>query len=104
MSGTDLRSAKRPPYDEVLGEIADYVLECDVTASREAMSTARHALMDSLGCGLLALSYPACAKLLGPVVPGAEMRGGARVPGTSYELDPVTAAFNIGSPSPATIG
>ena len=53
--------------------------------------------MDTLGCGMLALGYPACTKLLGPVVPGASLRGGARVPGTRYELDPVAAAFNIGT-------
>jgi 2-methylcitrate dehydratase len=66
--------------------------------SEEALDTARLCLMDTLGCGLLALSYPACVKLLGPVVPGATMPGcGARVPGTSHELDPVQAAFNIGA-------
>ncbi|MCP5120550.1 MAG: 2-methylcitrate dehydratase, partial [bacterium] len=61
------------------------------------METARHCLMDSLGCAMLALNYPACTKLLGPVVPGAEMTGGARVPGTQWELDPVRAAFNVGA-------
>jgi 2-methylcitrate dehydratase len=77
-------------------DIADYVLQYNVE-SLSARETARYCLMDSLGCAILALNYPACTKLLGPVVPGAEMQGGVRVPGTSYELDPVTAAFNIGT-------
>lgn len=92
----DIRSAKRPKPDKALVEIADYVLNYKVESSREAMKTARYCLMDTVGCGLLALSYPACTKMMGPVVPGATMSGGARVPGTSYELDPVQAAFNIG--------
>ena len=93
----DIRSARRPKPDKVFVDIADYVLDYDVTASKEAMKTARYCLMDTLGCGLLALSYPACTKLLGPVVPGAVLPGGARVPGTAYELEPVQAAFNIGA-------
>ncbi len=97
MSTHDLRSAKRPQPDQVLVDIADYVLGYDVSASHEAMETARYCLMDTLGCGLLALNYPACTKLLGPTVPGASMSGGARVPGTSFELEPVQAAFNIGA-------
>ncbi len=89
------KSAQRPSAERILVDIADYVSHF-VIDSPEAFETARHCLMDSLGCGLLALNYPACTKLLGPVVPGAEMNGGARVPGTGYELDPVGAAFNIG--------
>jgi 2-methylcitrate dehydratase len=96
MSGHDIRSAKRPAPDQVLKDIADYVCDYKVK-SAEAYRTARYILMDTLGCGMLALAYPACTKLLGPVVPGAEMPGGARVPGTSHELDPVQAAFNIGA-------
>lgn len=80
--------------DRVLADIADYVLKLDV-GSKLAHETARYCLMDTLGCGLEALSYPACTKLLGPVVPEAVMPGGARVPGTPWELDPVNAAFNI---------
>jgi 2-methylcitrate dehydratase len=92
------QSAARPDPDTLLQQIADYVLAVDRITSEEAIDTARICLMDSLGCGLLALNYPACTKLLGPVVPGATMAGlGARVPGTSYELDPVRAAFNIGT-------
>ncbi len=96
MSGHDIRSAKRPAPDQVLEDIADYVCDYKVKSS-EAYKTARYILMDTLGCGMLALDYPACTKLLGPVVPGALMPGGARVPGTSFELDPVQAAFNIGA-------
>jgi 2-methylcitrate dehydratase len=84
--------------DPLLQQIADYVLRAGEINGEEALNTARLCLMDTLGCGLLALSYPACTKLLGPIVPGATMPGtGARVPGTSYELDPVQAAFNIGA-------
>ena len=87
-----------PEPDSLLQEIADYVLAVDRITSEEAINTARVCLMDTLGCGLLALNYPACTKLLGPIVAGATMPGtGARVPGTSYELDPVRAAFNIGA-------
>lgn len=91
-------SSARPAPDPLLQQIADYVLATDHITSDEAFDTARLCLMDTLGCGLLALNYPACVKLLGPVVPDATMPGrGARVPGTSYELDPVQAAFNIGA-------
>ena len=81
---TETREAGRPAPDQVLTAIADYVLDYKVE-SQAARETARYCLMDSLGCGMLALSYPACVKLLGPVVPGAQMRGGARVPGTSRQ-------------------
>ncbi|HEX2667920.1 MAG TPA: bifunctional 2-methylcitrate dehydratase/aconitate hydratase [Gammaproteobacteria bacterium] len=96
MSSHDIRSAKRPKPDQVIQDIADYVCDYKVK-SAEAYKTARYILMDTLGCGMLALDYPACTKLLGPVVPGATLQGGARVPGTSFELDPVQAAFNIGA-------
>jgi len=92
----DIRSAKRPKYDQHLVDIAKYVSKQGIK-SDEAYDTARYMLMDSLACGMLALQYPACTKLLGPVVPGAEMTGGVKVPGTSYQLDPVQAAFNIGA-------
>src|SRR5918996_1370524 len=91
-----IRATQRPAPDQLLIDIADYVADYEVTR-KEARQTARYCLMDTLGCALLALSYPACTKLLGPVVPGATMAGGARVPGTSYELDPVQAAFSIGT-------
>lgn len=86
----------RPDFDQVIVDIVDYVLQYEV-ASPLAYETARYCLLDTLGCGLQALDFPACTKLLGPVVPGLSMKNGARVPGTSYELDPVTAAFNIGT-------
>jgi 2-methylcitrate dehydratase len=90
--------ATRLDPDTLLQQIADYALAVDRITSDEALITARLCLMDTIGCGLLALSFPACVKLLGPVVPGATMPGqGARVPGTSYELDPIQAAFNIGA-------
>jgi len=97
MSKAAVLDATRPDFDEVIQQITDYVLTQDVTDSEEAMRTARHCWMDTVGCGLYALNYPACTKLLGPVVPGATMPGGARVPGMSYELDPVRAAWNIGA-------
>jgi 2-methylcitrate dehydratase len=98
MSQVSLASAVRPEPDRLLQQIADYVFAVDRIRGEEAIDTARLCLMDTLGCGLLALNYPACTKLLGPVVEGATMPGaGARVPGTSYELDPVRAAFNIGA-------
>ncbi len=96
MSNVDIRSAKRAEWDRVLVDIADYVCDYEVD-SELAYETAHYCLMDTLACGFQALDYPACTKLMGPVVPGATLAGGARVPGTSYELDPVLAAFNIGA-------
>jgi 2-methylcitrate dehydratase len=86
----------RPPADTVLTDIADYVRQYRVTSGL-AYTTARHCLIDTLGCGLEALEYPACTKLLGPLVPGTIVPNGARVPGTQLQLDPVQAAFNIGA-------
>ena len=86
----------RPDPDKVLVDIADYVLDYPITSS-EAYNTARLCLMDTLGCGLEALSYPACTKLLGPIVPGTVVPNGAKVPGTQFQLDPIQAAFNIGA-------
>jgi 2-methylcitrate dehydratase len=82
--------------DSLLTDIADYVHHFEIE-SEIAADTARYCLMDSLGCGFLALGHPQCRKLLGPVVPGASMPGGCRVPGTNLELDPVKAAFDIGA-------
>ncbi|MGY4111637.1 2-methylcitrate dehydratase [Aeribacillus sp. SP014] len=81
--------------DKLLEEIADYVLNKEIQ-SKEAFETARYVLLDTLGCGILALRYPECTKLLGPIVPGTVVPNGCRVPGTSYVLDPVHGAFNIG--------
>jgi len=86
----------RPKPDKVLVDIADYAGQYEIE-SVEAYNTARLCLMDTLGCGLEALEYPACTKLLGPLVPGTAVPNGARVPGTQYQLDPVQAAFNIGA-------
>ena len=86
----------RPEPDKVLVDIADYVTEHRI-ASAEAYVTAHYCLLDTLGCGFEALSYPACTKLLGPIVPGTIVPNGAKVPGTPYQLDPVQAAFNIGA-------
>src|SRR5690242_14888504 len=86
----------RPKPDQVLVDIAEYAAHYAID-SREAYETARHCLIDTLGCGLEALSYPACTKLLGPIVPGTIVPNGARVPGTPFQLDPVQAAFNIGA-------
>lgn len=86
----------KPDYDQVMIDITDYVLNKKID-SVLAYETARLCLMDTLGCGILALNFNECTKLLGPVVPGATLTGGARVPGTVYELDPVQAAFNIGT-------
>jgi 2-methylcitrate dehydratase len=89
-------SNERPDYDQVLVDIADYVMDYTVQ-SEEAYETARYCLMDTLGCGLLALKFPACTKLLGPAVEELTMKNGVHVPGTSYELDPVKGAFDIGT-------
>ena len=86
----------RPKPDKILVDFADYAANY-VPTSQEALDTARYDLIDTLGCGLLALRYPQCAKHLGPVVPGATLTNGARVPGTDWQLDPVHAAFNIGA-------
>ncbi len=94
---TEAASANlRPQPDQALAEIADYVLDARID-SQEAYATARLCLLDALGCALQALSIPACARLLGPLVPGALLPGGARVPGTPFELDPARAAFNLGA-------
>jgi 2-methylcitrate dehydratase len=89
-------SSERPAPDQVLADIADYALGFSIDSDL-AYSTARACLVDTLGCGLEALEYPACTKLLGPIVPGTFVPHGACVPGTSYQLDPVQAAFNIGA-------
>src|ERR1700731_3951821 len=85
----------RPEPDRVLVDIVDYVLNYKIDSTL-ALDTARNCLIDTLGCGLEALTYPACTKLMGPIVPGTIVPNGAKVPGTSFQLDPVQAAFNIG--------
>jgi len=85
----------RPEPDQVLTDIVRYV-DAFTIDSTDALTTARNCLIDTLGCGLEALSYPACTKLMGPIVPGTVVPHGAKVPGTQFQLDPVHAAFNIG--------
>src|ERR1700742_2828178 len=87
---------ERPQPDQVLTDIVDYVLDYKIT-NELAWKTAHYCLLDTLGCGLEALTYPACCKLLGPIVPGTVVPNGAKVPGTQFQLDPVQAAFNIGA-------
>ncbi len=89
-------SNERPEADAVLKNIADYVLDYKIS-SELAFETAHYCLLDTLGCGFEALTYPACTKLLGPIVKGTVVPHGARVPGTQFQLDPVQAAFNIGA-------
>lgn len=97
MSAADgIKSATRPDPDRELVDMAEYVANATID-SDEAYDTARHMLMDSLACAMLALQYPACTKLLGPIVPEAQMANGVKVPGTAYQLDPVQGAFNIGA-------
>ncbi len=86
----------RPAPDQLVAEIADYVLNSEIL-SEESLDTARWCLADTLACGIMALAYPACTKLIGPIVPGTTILNGARVPGTNHELDPVQAALNIGT-------
>jgi len=89
-------SNERPQADKVLTDIVDYVLDYEIN-SELAWKTAQYCLLDTLGCGLEALTYPACTKLLGPVVQGTVVPNGAKVPGTRFQLDPIQAAFNIGA-------
>jgi 2-methylcitrate dehydratase len=89
-------SNERPAPDQVLSDIADYALSYEVNSDL-AYTTAHYCLLDTLGCGLEALEYSACTKLLGPTVPGTVVPHGAKVPGTAFQLDPVQAAFNIGA-------
>jgi 2-methylcitrate dehydratase len=89
-------SNERPQPDQVLVDIVDYVLNYKIE-EKVAWNTAFYCFLDTIGCGLEALTYPACTKLLGPVVAGTIVPNGARVPGTDFQLDPVQAAFNIGT-------
>lgn len=89
-------SNNRPDPDQVLVDIADYVLNYKVDSDL-ALETAHYCFLDTIGCGFEALTYPACTKLLGPIVPGTIVPNGAKVPGTAYQLDPIQAAFNIGA-------
>jgi 2-methylcitrate dehydratase len=90
------RTNIRPQPDQILVDMADYVLGYEISSTL-AYETARNCFIDALGCGLEALSYPACCKLPGAIVPGTVVPNGAKVPGTQFQLDPVQAAFNIGA-------
>lgn len=90
-----VKNNEKQQTDLLLEEIANYVLNQEIV-SQEAFETARYVLLDTLGCGILALRYPECTKLLGPIVPGTVVPNGCRIPGTSFVLDPVQGAFNIG--------
>lgn len=92
-----IKFSKRPEFDDVILQLTDYALDSSLAQSQLAQDTAHYCLMDSIGVAILALQYKECTKLLGPVVPGAVLSNGARVPGTNFELDPVRAAFNIGT-------
>ena len=92
---TEVKVNTSQTTDQVMERIAEYAVFGKITSS-EALETAQYVLMDTLGCGFLALRYPECTKHLGPIVPGTIVPNGSRVPGTSYEMDPVHAAFNIG--------
>jgi len=96
MSGVGIRTTDRPQPDQVIQDIADYVCDYEIN-SEVAYSTAHYCLMDSLACSMLAMKFDDCNRLLGPIVPGATLAGGARVPGTGHELDPAQAAFNLGT-------
>ena len=85
----------RPDFDNLISEIANYVSSFEIESDL-ALDTARNCLMDTIGCGLLALQFPACTKMLGPIVKDSKVPFGVRVPGTDYELDPVKGAFDIG--------
>lgn len=95
LAGTTAVNEKTGERDALIEEIARYVADKEITSS-EAFETARYGLLDTLGCGILALRFPECVKMLGPVVPGTAVPNGTHVPGTSYVLDPVAGAFNIG--------
>ncbi|KRT90115.1 2-methylcitrate dehydratase [Bacillus glycinifermentans] len=90
-----MQSTMTQSCDRLLEDIADYAVHATIT-NEEAIETARYVLMDTLGCGILALKFPECTKHLGPIVPGTVVPNGVRVPGTQFELDPVQGAFNIG--------
>ncbi len=96
MSDNRASCNERAAWDALLVDIVDYVRDVPIDLP-VALQTAHHCLLDTLACGLEALSFPACRRLLGPLAPGTHVVNGARVPGTHYELDPVQAAFNLGA-------
>ena len=93
---TQTQTAPHVQFDKVMTDIVDYVLDFPITSTL-AYDTAYYCLLDTLGCGMESLEYPACKKLLGPIVPGTHVPNGTKVPGTQFQLDPVQGAFNIGT-------
>ncbi len=93
---TQTQMAPHVQFDKVMTDIVDYVIDFPITSTL-AYDTAYYCLLDTLGCGMESLEYPACKKLLGPIVPGTHVPNGTKVPGTQFQLDPVQAAFNIGT-------
>ncbi|MEQ5127078.1 bifunctional 2-methylcitrate dehydratase/aconitate hydratase [Providencia alcalifaciens] len=93
---TQTQTAPHVQFDKVMTDIVDYVIDFPITSTL-AYDTAYYCLLDTLGCGMESLEYPACKKLLGPIVPGTHVPNGTKVPGTQFQLDPVQAAFNIGT-------
>ncbi|WPA91208.1 bifunctional 2-methylcitrate dehydratase/aconitate hydratase [Providencia zhijiangensis] len=93
---TQNQTAPHVQFDKVMTDIVDYVIDFPITSTL-AYDTAYYCLLDTLGCGMESLEYPACKKLLGPIVPGTHVPNGTKVPGTQFQLDPVQAAFNIGT-------
>ena len=93
---TQTQMAPHVQFDKVMTDIVDYVIDFPITSTL-AYDTAYYCLLDTLGCGMESLEYPACKKLLGPIVSGTHVPNGTKVPGTQFQLDPVQAAFNIGT-------
>ncbi|QLR03840.1 bifunctional 2-methylcitrate dehydratase/aconitate hydratase [Providencia rettgeri] len=93
---TQTQTAPHVQFDKVMTDIVDYVIDFPITSTL-TYDTAYYCLLDTLGCGMESLEYPACKKLLGPIVPGTHVPNGTKVPGTQFQLDPVQAAFNIGT-------
>ncbi|MEQ4674170.1 bifunctional 2-methylcitrate dehydratase/aconitate hydratase [Providencia vermicola] len=93
---TQTVSSQKIEFDKVISDIVDYVMDYPIV-SELAYDTAYHCLLDTLGCGMESLEYPACKKLLGPIVPGTIVPNGTKIPGTQFQLDPVQGAFNIGT-------
>ncbi|KLN46372.1 2-methylcitrate dehydratase [Providencia rettgeri] len=93
---TQTVSSQKIEFDKVISDIVDYVMDYPIV-SELAYDTAYHCLLDTLGCGMESLEYPACKKLLGPIVPGTIVPNGTKIPGTQFQLDPIQGAFNIGT-------
>ncbi|EJD6540429.1 bifunctional 2-methylcitrate dehydratase/aconitate hydratase [Providencia rettgeri] len=93
---TQTVNSQKIEFDKVISDIVDYVVNYPIVSDL-AYDTAYHCLLDTLGCGMESLEYPACKKLLGPIVPGTIVPNGTKIPGTQFQLDPVQGAFNLGT-------